>query len=54
MPVTQLDKGNAFRALHHGPQAFIIANAWDAGSTRILAGLGFSAEKPMITVCTEN
>ena len=43
MPVTQLDKGNAFRALHHGPRAFIIANAWDAGSTRILAGLGFSA-----------
>jgi 2-methylisocitrate lyase-like PEP mutase family enzyme len=43
MPVTQLDKGNAFRALHHGPRAFIIANAWDAGSTRILAGLGFLA-----------
>jgi 2-methylisocitrate lyase-like PEP mutase family enzyme len=43
MPVTQLDKGNAFRALHRGPGAFIIANAWDAGSTRILAGLGFSA-----------
>jgi hypothetical protein len=38
MPVTQLDKGNAFRALHHGPRAFIIPNAWDAGSTRILAG----------------
>ena len=43
MPVTQLDKGNAFRALHQGPRAFIIANAWDAGSARILAGLGFSA-----------
>ncbi len=43
MPVSQLDKGNAFRALHQGPRAFIIANAWDAGSTRILAGLGFSA-----------
>jgi 2-methylisocitrate lyase-like PEP mutase family enzyme len=43
MPVTQLDKSNAFRALHHGPQAFIMANAWDAGSARILAGLGFSA-----------
>jgi len=36
MPVTQLDKGNAFRALHHGPRAFIISNAWDAGSTRTL------------------
>src|SRR5262245_20683500 len=43
MPVSQLDKGKAFLALHRGPRAFIIANAWDAGSTRILAGLGFSA-----------
>jgi hypothetical protein len=43
VPVTQLDRGNAFRALHQGPRAFIIANAWDAGSARILAGLGFSA-----------
>lgn len=43
MMVTQLDKGNAFRALHRGPRAFLIANAWDAGSTRILSGLGFSA-----------
>jgi 2-methylisocitrate lyase-like PEP mutase family enzyme len=43
MPVTQLDKGNAFRALHRGQRAFIIANAWDAGSARILAGLGYSA-----------
>ena len=43
MLVTQLDKGNAFRTLHHGPRAFIIPNAWDAGSTRILAGFGFSA-----------
>jgi len=43
MGVTQLDKGNAFRALHQGSRAFIMANAWDAGSARILAGLGFSA-----------
>jgi 2-methylisocitrate lyase-like PEP mutase family enzyme len=43
MAVTQLDKGNAFRALHQGPRAFVIANAWDAGSARILAGLGFAA-----------
>src|SRR5215467_11675049 len=43
MAVTQLDKGNAFRALHRGPRAFIITNAWDAGSARILAGLGFAA-----------
>src|SRR5262245_30859779 len=43
MPVTQLDKGNAFLALHRAPRAFLIANAWDAGSARILAGQGFSA-----------
>jgi 2-methylisocitrate lyase-like PEP mutase family enzyme len=43
MVVTQLDKGNSFRALHQGTRAFVIANAWDAGSARILAGLGFAA-----------
>jgi 2-methylisocitrate lyase-like PEP mutase family enzyme len=43
MPVTQLEKGNTFRALHQGPPTFILANAWDAGSARILAGVGFSA-----------
>ena len=32
-----------FRKLHEGPAAFLIANAWDAGSARILAGLGFQA-----------
>src|SRR5499427_41205 len=41
--VTQLDKGNSFRALHQGTRAFVIPNAWDAGSARVLAGLGFSA-----------
>jgi hypothetical protein len=43
MAVTQLDEGNSFRAHHQGPRAFIIANAWDAGSARILAGVGFAA-----------
>src|SRR3974390_334743 len=43
MVVTQLDKGNSFRALHQGTRAFLIPNAWDAGSARVLAGLGFSA-----------
>jgi 2-methylisocitrate lyase-like PEP mutase family enzyme len=32
-----------FRALHEGGSAFVMANAWDAGSARILAGLGFQA-----------
>jgi 2-methylisocitrate lyase-like PEP mutase family enzyme len=43
MATTQHDKAARFRALHQGPGAFVIANAWDAGSTRILAGLGFPA-----------
>jgi 2-methylisocitrate lyase-like PEP mutase family enzyme len=40
---TQFEKANRFKALHEGPGAFVIANAWDAGSARILAGLGFLA-----------
>src|SRR5256885_16083549 len=40
---SQADKASQFRALHQGPGAFVIANAWDAGSARILAGLGFRA-----------
>jgi 2-methylisocitrate lyase-like PEP mutase family enzyme len=35
------DKAEAFRSLHQ--RCFVIANAWDAGSARILAGLGFQA-----------
>jgi 2-methylisocitrate lyase-like PEP mutase family enzyme len=46
-----LDRGTAkvepmtqrFRALHHGPRALLIPNPWDAGSARILAGLGYQA-----------
>jgi 2-methylisocitrate lyase-like PEP mutase family enzyme len=41
--MNQIDKANRFRALHAAPGAFVIANAWDAGSARILAGLGFAA-----------
>jgi 2-methylisocitrate lyase-like PEP mutase family enzyme len=43
MATSQSDKANRFRTLHQGPGAFVIANAWDAGSARILAGLGFPA-----------
>jgi len=43
MPATQTEKALRFRKLHEGPGAFLIANAWDAGSARILAGLGFAA-----------
>ena len=43
MEKTQLDKAKAFQALHKRPGTFIIANAWDGGSARILAGMGFEA-----------
>ena len=40
---TQQDKANRFRTLHEAPGVFVIANAWDGGSARILTGLGFRA-----------
>src|SRR3989475_12827191 len=40
---SQSDKAARFRALHQGAGAFLVANAWDGGSARILAGLGFQA-----------
>ncbi|HEY3100653.1 MAG TPA: isocitrate lyase/phosphoenolpyruvate mutase family protein [Methylomirabilota bacterium] len=43
MPTSQSDKAATFRALHQGPRAFVIANAWDGGSARALAALGFPA-----------
>src|SRR5689334_2941263 len=43
MSRSQSDKADQFRALHQGPGAFVIPNPWDAGSARILAGLGFAA-----------
>jgi 2-methylisocitrate lyase-like PEP mutase family enzyme len=56
MTVSQFDKALKFRALHNlpaqvgapitsaaNPKAFIIPNPWDAGSARILAGLGFES-----------
>ena len=32
-----------FRHLHESPGAFVIPNPWDAGSAKILTGLGFQA-----------
>jgi len=40
MPL-QSDKAKRFRELHQS--CFVIGNAWDAGSARILAGLGYEA-----------
>ena len=37
------DPGPAFRALHQSGNPFILANAWDAGSAKVLASLGAQA-----------
>jgi 2-methylisocitrate lyase-like PEP mutase family enzyme len=41
--VTQREKAERFVALHKREGAFVIPNPWDAGSARLLAGLGFEA-----------
>src|SRR5262249_12272712 len=43
MSLSQEDRAARFRALHDGPDIFVIPNPWDVGSARILAGLGFKA-----------
>lgn len=43
MHADQKAKGERFRALHHRGRAFVVANAWDAGTAKILASLGFEA-----------
>ena len=41
--MTQQEKTRRFRALHDAPEAFVIANAWDGGSAKLLTALGFPA-----------
>jgi 2-methylisocitrate lyase-like PEP mutase family enzyme len=41
--MTTFEKAQQFQALHKTVGAFVIPNPWDAGSARILAGLGFKA-----------
>jgi 2-methylisocitrate lyase-like PEP mutase family enzyme len=43
MGATPHDKALRFRELHQRPEAFVIANPWDAGSAKLLAQLGFEA-----------
>lgn len=40
---TQSERAERFKALHEREDAFVIPNPWDAGSARLLAGLGFEA-----------
>jgi 2-methylisocitrate lyase-like PEP mutase family enzyme len=39
----QAAKAAQFRALHERPEPFLLPNPWDAGTARLLAGLGFQA-----------
>ena len=43
MAATQTEKATAFRALHERAGCFVIPNPWEAGTARLLAGLGFEA-----------
>ncbi|MFE0755366.1 oxaloacetate decarboxylase [Inquilinus sp. NPDC058860] len=40
---SQTEKALAFQRLHARPGIFVIPNPWDAGTARLLAGLGFEA-----------
>src|SRR5882757_766764 len=40
---SQMQKAEAFRALHARPGAFIIPNPWEAGTAKLLAAMGFEA-----------
>ena len=41
--LSQAEKAERFRALHERAGIFVIPNPWDAGTARLLAGLGFEA-----------
>ncbi len=40
---TQKEKAEIFQSLHQRPGCFVIPNPWDAGSAKLLSGLGFEA-----------
>src|SRR6266536_1833985 len=40
---SQREKAEAFRKLHQGPRVLVLANAWDAGSARVIAAAGAPA-----------
>ena len=42
-PVDRVEQADRFRAMHEGPEPLLLPNAWDAGSAKLLAAMGFSA-----------
>lgn len=43
MQASQAEKGRHFQALHARPGVLVLPNPWDAGTARLLTGLGFDA-----------
>src|SRR5690606_14733034 len=43
LPTTQHQRAVAFRRLHELPGPFVVANAWDAGTARLLTRTGYAA-----------
>ncbi|MDF4250377.1 isocitrate lyase/phosphoenolpyruvate mutase family protein [Streptomyces sp. WMMB303] len=39
----QYRRAVTFQSLHEGPDPFVVPNPWDAGTARVLSGLGFAA-----------
>ena len=54
MPSTLSDKATRFAQLHRGPAAFVMVNAWDAGTAQILAQLGFEALATSSAACAQS
>jgi hypothetical protein len=51
MNAKQSDKALQFQELHQRQGVFLIPNPWDAGSVRILTGLGFEAFATSSSAC---
>jgi len=41
--VSQQQRAETFKALHAGPEMFVIPNPWDGASAKLLASMGFKA-----------
>src|SRR5437868_6628886 len=41
--VDRVEQAERFKALHEGPEPLLMPNAWDGGSAKLLAAMGFKA-----------
>jgi len=51
MMQAQHEKAQRFRALHQGPEPFVIPTVWDGGSACLMAGMGFKALATSSSAC---